>query len=60
FFAQLDQGPLNILAPVWSTLDPAAVGLSLVAGTLLLGMRWSLLPVLGLMAMAGLGVSWVW
>ena len=49
---------LRLLVPVFSTVDPAALLLSLLAGLCLLVFRVGMLPTLGLSA--GLGVLWHW
>ncbi len=52
-FAEVSEvraGPLRTIAPDPFTLQPAALGLSLVAGWLLLRRHWPMLPTLGLMA----------
>ncbi|MGR3541962.1 MAG: chromate efflux transporter [Hasllibacter sp.] len=50
-------GPLDMPVPVWATVDPVAVLLSLLAAALLLGARVPLLPTLGIMALAGVGAA---
>jgi chromate transporter len=52
-----DIGPAQLLAPDLSTLDLRAAGLAVVAGILLLGLRWSLPRVLLLAALAGVALS---
>ncbi len=47
-------GPLRVLAPVWSSLDPAALGLSAAAALCLFGLRWGLGLVLPALAAGGL------
>jgi chromate transporter len=59
-FAELETvaaGPLRLLVPVWSSLDPAALGLTALGGGLIWGLRLDLLKVLPLMALAGLGLT---
>ncbi|MBP1807589.1 chromate efflux transporter [Rubellimicrobium aerolatum] len=46
----LEAGPIQSLRPVWSSLQPAALGLSLVAGWLLLVRHVPMVPTLALMA----------
>ena len=59
-FAELQtwQGPLGLrlLVPVWSSLDPAAAGLALLAGVALLGLHRGMLQTL--LGAAGLGMLW--
>ncbi len=43
-------GPVRTIVPDWSSLQPAALGLSLVAGWLLLRRHWPMLPTLALTA----------
>lgn len=50
-------GPLHLIAPDWSSLNPVALGLTGLAALLLLRLNWPLPIVLLLMALAGLGVS---
>jgi chromate transporter len=52
-------GPLSLLTPVWSSLDAPAMALTALAAGLILGLRLDLLKALPLMALAGLGLSWV-
>ncbi len=49
--------PLALPVPVLATLDLGALGLSVLAAVLLLGLRLGMVPVLGLMAAAGLLMS---
>jgi chromate transporter len=51
-------GPVRLLLPDPTSLDPTALGLTALAAGLLLGLRLDLLKVLPLMALAGLGVVW--
>lgn len=56
-FAQLRPVPgLAVDWPVWSSLDPVAAGLVLGALILMLGRRMGAVPVLGLAALAGVGL----
>lgn len=60
FFAEVTPwraGPVRLALPDPQTLDPITVALAVLAAALLLWRRWPLLPVLGIMALAGLGVS---
>jgi chromate transporter len=60
FFAQvpvLSAGPLSVIAPVLSSVQPVAVLLGLVAAYLLLVRHWSLPGVLGLSALASAVLS---
>lgn len=60
FFAQvpvLSAGPVTIIAPVLSSVQPVAVFLGIAAGYLLLGRHWSLPAVLGLSALASAALS---
>ncbi len=50
-------GPAVFDLPVWSTLQPAALALALLAGVLLFGFKLGLARVLAVCAVAGLGVS---
>ncbi|MBF9059777.1 chromate efflux transporter [Rhodobacterales bacterium HKCCSP123] len=52
-------GPLSVLRPVWSSLDAQALALTALAAALILGLRSDLLKALPLMALAGLGITWV-
>ncbi|MDJ0627278.1 MAG: chromate efflux transporter [Rhodobacter sp.] len=60
FFAEvgsLRAGPLHFLRPEFGTLDLRAVVLAVAAGALLLRLRWGLIRVLALAALAGAGMS---
>jgi chromate transporter len=60
FFAQvpvLSAGPVTVIAPVLSSVQPLAVALGLGAGYLLLWRHWSLPLVLGLSAAAAALIS---
>ncbi|MDJ0827163.1 MAG: chromate efflux transporter [Rhodobacter sp.] len=62
FFAQvatLRAGPLHLLTPDPTTLDLRALALALAAGGLLLGLKWGLMRVLFLAALAGAGLSFL-
>lgn len=50
-------GPAAIDVPVWATVQPAALGLALLAAVLLFGLKWGLARVLAVSAVAGLAVS---
>lgn len=52
--AAREAGPLRLLTPDPATLRPDAVAIALGAAVLLLGRKWTMLPVLGLGAAAGL------
>jgi chromate transporter len=54
----LTAGPVTALVPVWSTLDPSALGLAALAAGLLWGLRLDLMKALPIMALAGLGATW--
>jgi chromate transporter len=54
----LSAGPVTALVPVWSTLDPIALGLAALAAGLLWGLRLDLMKTLPVMALAGLGATW--
>lgn len=54
----LPVGPLAVLLPVWTSLDGLALGLTAVAGALIWGLRWDLMRVLPVMALAGLAATW--
>jgi len=55
FFGQVSTlpAPFTPAWPVWSSINPVALGLALIAGFLLLRLNMSLLLTLGLMAIAG-------
>jgi chromate transporter len=53
-FGSVDAGPLALLVPDVTSLRPVAVGLAVVAGVLVLGLRWSVLRTLGVSALLGL------
>ena len=50
-------GPAVLDLPVWATVQPWALSLALLAAVLLFGLKWGLARVLGVSALAGLGVS---
>jgi chromate transporter len=50
-------GPIRLYAPEWSSLDPQSVGLAALAAVLLFRLNWSVLRVLSVTALAGLGLS---
>jgi chromate transporter len=50
-------GPAVLDLPVWTTAQPWALSLALLAAVLLFGLKWGLARVLGVSALAGLGVS---
>ena len=52
-------GPLRLELPDVGTLQPVPLVIALVAGVLLLRLRWSVLRVLGVCAAAGLAVGGV-
>lgn len=47
-------GPLRLHDPVWSSFDPRAALLALLAAVLIFRLRWNLLAVLGIGALGGL------
>jgi chromate transporter len=51
-------GPLTLLVPAWPSLDGTALGLTVLAGGLIWGLRLDLIKVLPAMALAGLGATW--
>ena len=53
----LHLGPLTLAAPVWSSIDPAAVALSLVALVCLFRLHLGILPTLALCGAAGILVG---
>lgn len=60
FFARtlpVTTGPLHMTLPDLSTAQPAALALAVVAGGLLLGRGWGLVPVLALTALLGAGIT---
>ncbi len=60
FFGQIGVvaiGPATLLAPVWSSLDPAALALAVGAGILLLRLHWGLARVLLCAALGGLALG---
>ena len=59
-FTEVRRIPLGLATidvPVWSTVQPSALGLALLAAVLLFGLKWGLARVLGVSAVAGLVVS---
>ena len=52
-------GPLSVIAPLWSTIQPVAVVLALAAGYLIVLRHWSLPLVLALSALASWAISLV-
>lgn len=59
-FARVDElaiGPLRISNPIWTTLDWRAGMLAVLAATLLLGLKWNIIKVLGIAAIGGLIIS---
>ncbi|MEM6824743.1 MAG: chromate efflux transporter [Pseudomonadota bacterium] len=52
-----DAGPVTLLTPVWSSLEPVAAGLASLAALMLLGFGWPLLRVLSLSAGLGLFIG---
>ena len=52
-----EAGPITLLVPEWSSLNLAAFGLSIIAGALIWGLKWDLLRVLPVMALAGLAAA---
>jgi len=62
FFGQVSTqaiGPLQFLTPKITSLDPGAVILAIIAGVLLLRLKWDLLLVLALSAFGGAGWSYL-
>lgn len=53
-------GPAAIDIPVFGSLQPAALGLALLAAFLLFGLRLGLARVLAACAVAGLALSFLW
>jgi chromate transporter len=51
----LNAGPLHLTMPVWSSIDPIAVALSVLAGIVVLRLRWSI--VWTLLLTGALGVT---
>jgi chromate transporter len=49
--------PLDMTVPVWSTVDPAALGIGAVAFGALFGLRWGIFGTLGLGAALGIARS---
>jgi len=59
FFRELssvEAGPVDMLRPVWASIDGWAVVLAVASGLLLFGTRWGILRVLGAAAAGGLGL----
>jgi chromate transporter len=50
-------GPVQLDLPVWSSIDPVAVGITLLALLMIFGLKWSPLRTLGVCALLGLGVG---
>ena len=62
FFAEVADtrlGPVRLLVPDWTTVDPTAVGLSLLAAVALLRLKLPMLAVLGGAAGLGMALSWL-
>ncbi|MEO0654705.1 MAG: chromate transporter, partial [Pseudomonadota bacterium] len=60
FFAtvgEISLGPIRLIAPVPGTIDIAAVALAVLAGVLILRLKWSLPAALAVAAAAGLGLQ---
>ncbi len=53
----LSVGPMRLTWPDWTSLDPAALVLSLAAGVLLVGFRFGIVPVLALTGAAGFALQ---
>jgi len=53
----LHAGPLRLVVPEWTSIDWRAVAVALLAGVLLLRLRWSVLRVLAVSAAAGLALA---
>jgi chromate transporter len=51
---QVSAGPAHLLVPVFSSIDPVAIGIAVVAAVLLFRLRWSVLRTLGACAALGL------
>lgn len=49
-----DAGPIHLSVPVWQTIDPVAVALSVIAAVSLLRLRWGIVRTLLLAAILGL------
>jgi len=59
FFRELTEveaGPIDMLRPVWTSVDGFAVVVAVASGLLLFGARWGILRVLGAAAAGGLGL----
>jgi len=59
FFRELsavEAGPVDMLRPVWTSIDGWAVVLAVASGLLLFGTKWGILRVLGAAAAGGLGL----
>lgn len=50
---RVDGGPLNLQVPVLTSFDPLAAAVAVLAGVLLLRMKWSVLRTLGVCAVVG-------
>ena len=50
-------GPASLPAPDLASLDAAALAIAVLAGVLVMGLRWSLLAVIGLCAAIGAGLA---
>ena len=50
-------GPIQIVAPVWSSYDLVALAIALLAGVLLFRVKWSVLRTLGVCACVGIAVT---
>ena len=51
---RVSTGPLVLPVPRWESLDPAVLGLAVLAGLLMLGLRLGMVPTLAILA--GVGV----
>ena len=56
---RLESGPLHLALPDWTTLDPAALGLGILAAVLLLRLKRGMADTLALMALAGWLLYWL-
>ena len=60
FFTELGSfnfGPIEVIRPVWASLDGRALALSALAGVALFGLRVGLVPLIGLAALAGVALA---
>ncbi len=55
--SEAQAGPIRLYTPEWSSFDSQAAGLAILAAVLLFQLNWPVLRVLGVAALAGLGLS---